>query len=474
MFASLLRASAGWRRIVISEFELRQPEELRNDFDEEFKQRTTASVSVASRQGIYRKDRTLPLPSLGSGQRFRINCKLDLQSMKNDLGAPMNPRILLNKLTITAGYYPVVLLDGPRQSGKTTLTKAAFPNQAYVSLEPLDTREYARTDPRGFLSQYRNGAIIDEVQHAPDLLSYLQDEVDRDPAPGRFILTGSQNLAVSQAVSQSLAGRAGILHLLPFSRAELAGFSNAPRNLFELLWTGCYPRIYDRSIPAHQWLADYVATYVQRDVRQILNVGDLGRFTTFLRLCAAHTAQELNLSALGADAGISHNTANAWLSVLESSYLCCRLPAWHRNIKKQLVKAPKLHFFDTGLVCYLLGIKEPAQLRHHPLRGAVFETWVFSELYKEKIHHGETPQLFHFRESRGIEVDFIEPQADRIRLVEAKSGETLGSDYVQAMHALEKLLIEKGASEKIEKQLVYGGSEASVRSGVQVVPWNVL
>lgn len=386
----------------------------------------------------------------------------------------MNPRILLNKLVITAGYYPVVLLDGPRQSGKTTLARATFPDKAYVTLEPLDTREFARTDPRGFLSQYHRGAIIDEVQHAPDLLSYLQDEVDRDPTPGRFILTGSQNLAISQAVSQSLAGRSGILHLLPFSRKELAGFSNAPKDLFELLWTGGYPRIYDRSIPAQQWLADYVATYVQRDVRQILNVGDLNRFATFLRLCAAHTAQELRLSTLGADAGISHNTANAWLSVLESSFVCCRLPAWHRNINKQIVKAPKLHFFDTGLVCYLLGIKEPAQLRHHPLRGAVFETWVFTELYKHRIHQADVPQLFHFRESRGIEVDFIEPQADRIRMVEAKSGETLGGDYFQALHALEALLIGRGARERIDKQLVYGGTEACVRSGVQVVPWNAL
>lgn len=386
----------------------------------------------------------------------------------------MNPRILLNKLIITAGYYPVAMVDGPRQSGKTTLTKAAFPDKAYVTLEPLDTREYARTDPRGFLSEYRNGAIIDEVQHAPDLLSYLQDDVDRDPTPGRFILTCSQNLAISQAVSQSLAGRAGILHLLPFSREELAAFPNAPTDLFELLWTGGYPRIYDRNIPAQQWLADYVATYVQRDLRQILNVGDLGRFTTFLRLCAAHTAQEVKLSSLGADAGISHNTANAWLSVLESSFLCCRLSAWHRNTKKQIVKAPKLHFFDTGLVCYLLGIQEPAQLRHHPLRGAVFETWVFSEIYKQRIHQGEVPQLFHFRESRGIEVDFLETQGDRTLLLEAKSGETVGGDYFHAMNALEKLLVDSGTSEKIDKRLVYGGTEPSVRGGVQVVPWNAL
>jgi predicted AAA+ superfamily ATPase len=244
--------------------------------------------------------------------------------------------------------------------------------------------------------------------------------------------------------------------------------------LFELLWTGCYPRIYDRDVPAHQWLADYVATYVQRDVRQILNIGDLGRFTTFLRLCAAHTAQELSLSTLGADAGVSHNTANSWLSVLESSFLCCRLPAWHRNLRKQIVKSPKLHFFDTGLVCYLLGIREPAQLRHHPLRGAVFESWVFSELYKRRTHEGETPQLFHFRESRGIEVDFIEPHGDRIAMVEAKSGETIASDSFDAMRALQELLVARSASEPAEMQLVYGGSEPSLRNGVRVVPWNAL
>jgi predicted AAA+ superfamily ATPase len=267
----------------------------------------------------------------------------------------MYPRNLLNVLHKVATYYPVVLVDGPRQSGNTTLCRGAFPDKAYLSLESLDNREFARSDPRGFLAEYAAGAVVDEVQHAPDLLSYLQDEVDRDPTPGRFILTGSQNLAISRAVSQSLAGRVSILHLLPLSRDELTAFPGGARDdLFELLWTGGYPRIHDRGIPAQQWLADYASTYVQRDVRQILNIGDLNRFTAFLRLCAAHTAQELNLSALGSDAGVSHNTAGAWLSVLESSFLCFRLPAWHRNRKKQLIKAPKLHFFDSGLVSYLL------------------------------------------------------------------------------------------------------------------------
>jgi len=310
------------------------------------------------------------------------------------------------------------------------------------------------------------------VQHAPDLLSYLQDEVDREPAPGRFILTGSQNLAVSQGVSQSLAGRAGVLHLLPLSRDEVGNFPGAPTGLFELLWGGGYPRIYDRGIPAGQWLADYVATYVQRDVRQILNVGDLNRFTAFLRLCAAHTAQELRLSALGSDAGVSHNTANAWLSVLESSFLCFRLPAWHRNIRKQPVKTPKLHFFDSGLLCYLLGIREPSQLRHHPLRGAIFESWVVSEHYKQQIHRGQEPQFFHFRETRGVEVDLVQIADGATILVEAISGETIAGDFFRSLQALEQLLKRHGISEALEKRLVYGGAQAFDRNGVRVIPWS--
>ena len=394
--------------------------------------------------------------------------------MQVDPERSVQPRNILNHLINSAKRYPVVLLDGPRQSGKTTLARAAFPDKRYVSLEPMDAREFARADPRGLLSEYASGAVIDEVQHAPDLLSYIQDDVDRNPQPGRFILTGSQNLAISQTVSQSLAGRVGILHLLPFSRDEIEGFAQAPQDLFEFLWTGGYPRIYDQRIPAQQWLADYVTTYIQRDVRQLLNVGDLGRFNAFLKLCAAHTAQELKLSTLGADAGISHNTANAWISVLESSFLCCRLPAWHRNLKKQIVKAPKLHFFDSGLVCYLLGIKEPAQLRHHPLRGAVFESWVFSELYKRRLHSGEEPNLFHFRDSRKIEVDLIEPSGAKIILIEAKSGETVGSDFFKEMNALEQLLIDKRALEQIEKHLIYGGSDSFTRNGVRVTAWNAM
>ena len=316
-------------------------------------------------------------------------------------------RTLEKKLLEMAGYYPSVLVTGPRQSGKTTLCRMVYPEKRYVSLESLDIREFAVSDPRGFLAEYADGAVIDEVQNAPELFSYLQTDMDERPEPGRFILTGSQHFGLSQSISQSLAGRCGILALLPPSLEELRAFPNATDGLFQVLWQGAYPRIYDRSIPAHQWLADYTATYVQRDVRQVINVGDLQTFASFLRLCAGRTAQEINLSAVGNDVGVSHNTVRSWLSVLETSYIVHRLQAWHTNIRKQVVKAAKLHFFDSGLVCYLLGIREPEQLRFHPLRGAIFESWVFSEIYKGCVHRGVQPSLFHYREARGLEVDLL-------------------------------------------------------------------
>lgn len=236
-------------------------------------------------------------------------------------------RTMEKKLHELAGYYPAVVVTGPRQSGKTTLCQMAYPNTPYISLEAMDIRDFAVNDPRGFLAQYADGAIIDEIQHAPDLLSYLQSEIDARPDPGRFILTGSQHFGLSQSISQTLAGRCGILVLLPPDLSELHAFPSAPSDLFPLLWQGAYPRIYDRGIPPNQWLADYTTTYVQRDVRQVINVGDLQTFSGFLKLCAGRTAQEINLSKLGGDAGVSHNTARSWISVLETSYILHRLPA---------------------------------------------------------------------------------------------------------------------------------------------------
>jgi predicted AAA+ superfamily ATPase len=383
----------------------------------------------------------------------------------------MIPRTLESKLRELAGYYPVVMVTGPRQAGKTTLCRATFPAKTYLSLEALDTREFALNDPRGFLSQHAGGAILDEVQHAPELLSYLQGEVDARPDPGRFVLTGSQHFGLGQSISQSLAGRCGILVLLPPSLAELRAFPNAPADLFSIMWQGAYPRIYDRHIPAHQWLADYVGTYVQRDVRQIINVGDLQLFTGFLKLCAGRTAQEINLSALGSDAGVSHNTARAWLSVLEASYLVHRLPAWHPNIRKQVVKAPKLHFIDSGLACVLLGIREPEQLRLHPLRGAVFESWVVSEAYKAASHGGLQPSLFHYREKRGLEIDLLIEQRGGWDAVEIKSGATTTEDFFTNLERFPAHLKDAGKKLHIRSHVVYGGDDSYQRSRAQVLSW---
>jgi uncharacterized protein len=383
----------------------------------------------------------------------------------------MISRTMEQKLRELTGYYPVVAVTGPRQSGKTTLCKIVFPDKPYVSLEALDTREFAFKDPRGFLLEYADGAIIDEVQNAPQLLSYLQTDVDMRPDPGRFILTGSQHFGLSQSISQSLAGRCGILVLLPPSLDELREFPNAPVELFSTLFRGAYPRIYDRDIPAGQWLADYTATYVQRDVRQIINVSDLQAFSGFLKLCAGRTAQEINLSSLGSDAGISHNTARAWLSVLETSYIIHRLPAWHANIGKQVVKAPKLHFFDSGLACYLLGIRDAEQLRLHPLRGAIFESWVVSEIYKANVHRGIQPDLFHYREARGLEIDLLILKDQEMDAVEIKSGATITTDFFKNLERFSDRLKEAGRTRRIENHVVYGGDTSQQRSYARVLAW---
>ncbi len=386
----------------------------------------------------------------------------------------MIDRVAAPYLAELARHYPVVTVTGPRQSGKTTLCRATFPGLPYVSLEPLDVRESALTDPRGFLARFPNGAVIDEVQRAPELPSYLQAEVDERPTPGRFILTGSQHMALTATVSQSLAGRTGVLELFPPSWGELKRFPTVPSELFEVLWTGSYPRIFDRQIPAHQWLGDYVATYVQRDVRQLLKVGDLRAFSNFLNLCAGSTAAEINLSRLGSDSGTAHNTAKAWLSVLEASYLVFRVPGWHPNFRKQVVKSAKLHFIDTGLVCYLLGIREPEQLRTHPLRGAVFETWVASEIVKQAAHRGERSALFHYRDANGLEVDLVAESPSGIHLTEAKSGATVASDFTAAVDRLARSIRPRVPGRSISARVVFGGATGESRGGTEVIPWHAI
>ena len=386
----------------------------------------------------------------------------------------MVPRTLRRKLIQLARRFPIVTVTGPRQSGKTTLCRMAFPRKPYVSLEAPDVRAYAHADPRGFLSAHASGAILDEVQRAPELLSYLQGEVDARPAAGRFVLTGSTNLALLHGVPQSLAGRTAMLTLLPLDHHELLGFPDPPRDLFDVLWHGGYPAIFDRQAAPGDWLGSYVATYVERDVRQVLNVTDLLAFHTFLRLCAGRTGQLLNLSALAADAGITHNTARAWLSVLEASYLAFRLPAMHANARKRLVKAPKLHFYDTGLLCYLLGIHDPEQLRRHPLRGPVFESWVVSEIAKARLHRGLPASLSFYRESRGEEIDVVLERGDAVVALEVKSGQTVATDFFPPLARFEASLRQRPGAGDVVTVVAYGGDRSERRDTCRVVPWNSL
>lgn len=406
--------------------------------------------------------------------RANRDCESDCQSLPDRLPGGVidrNPSSVLRKST---EFYPVVTLTGPRQSGKTTLCRATFPDRRYVSVEPADVREFATRDPRGFLAEYGGGAIIGEVQHVPDLLGYLQTEVDARPDPGRFVLTGSQNLALARGVSQSLAGRTAVLRLLPPSLDELRRFPNPPASLAETLWSGAYPRIHDRGIPPDRWLSDYETTYLHRDVREVLAVTDLSAFSRFVRLCAGRTAQVLNLSALGADAGISHNTARSWLSVLETTFLVALLPAWHRNLKKQLTRSPKLHFLDSGLACHLLGIRSPDQLIHHPLRGALFESWVVSEAWKSSVHRGRAPAMFHFRDHKGLEADLVVDSGPRVTLTEAKSGATVAEDMPAPLLRIRDLAGKALPRTPVGMRLVYGGTEACRRREVDIVPWSAV
>jgi hypothetical protein len=373
-------------------------------------------------------------------------------------------------LATLARQYPVVGVVGPRQAGKTTLCRSAFPKHHYVSLEAPDQLEFAAHDPRGFLGGVRDGAVLDEIQNSPELLRYLQGEVDERPEPGRFILTGSQHFALSQQMSQSLAGRIGLLTLLPCSYDELQRFPSAPDDVWDAVLLGGYPRIHDQSIPASRWLSDYVTTYIQRDVRQVLHVGDLVSFTMFARLAAGRTATELNLSQLGADAGVSHHTARQWLSVLETSFVLQRIPSWQRTTRKQIVRSPKLHFLDSGLCAFLLGITSREQLLLHPLRGALFESWVSSELSKIITQRGSFERLFHYRDAKKLEVDLVIEGPEAIHLVETKSGATIASDFFSAMDKLSSNTLSEG--KPVLRWVVYGGDVGQRRSNATVLPWH--
>lgn len=366
--------------------------------------------------------------------------------------------------------FPVVTITGPRQSGKTTLAKAIFPDKPYVSLEEPDVRLTASEDPRSFLGRFPDGAVLDEVQRCPEILSYLQSLVDADGRMGLFILTGSQQFGLLSGVTQSLAGRTAFVELLPFSLHELAQAGKQPPSIEQMLFAGGYPPLYDRDIAVRAWFGAYVTAYIERDVRQVLNIQELETFQRFVRLCAGRTGQLLNYSALAADCGITHNTAKAWLSVLEASYVVFQLRPHHVNFNKRLVKASKLYFYDVGLVSWLLGIQTPEQIETHPLRGSLFETFVVAEWMKSFLNRGERP-VFHFwRDSNGVEVDLLVEQGERIMPVEIKAGKTVARDFFSG---IEKWMALAG-DRVIDPTLVYGGEESYHHKRIRVMGWQTV
>lgn len=381
----------------------------------------------------------------------------------------MIPRLLALQLGRSAEQFPVVTLTGPRQSGKTTLCRAVFPDKPWVSLEDPDQRRFAIEDPRGFLHTWRDGAIFDEFQNVPDLPSYLQGMVDTDPAPGRFILTGSQHFALMRGVSQSLAGRTAVLHLLPFSLAELPEYA-AREGLASVLLRGLFPRIHDRQLDAWDALGAYFATYIERDLRQLTAVHDLQRFDRFVRLLAGRVGQVLNLSSLAADAGVAQPTARAWLDLLQTSWIVFLLPPWFVNRGKRLIKSPKLYFSDVGLAARLLGLREEAQVSRDPLYGALFENLVVAEALKWQINGGNRAELYFYRDSGGTEVDLLIPAGGNCRLVEIKAGATVNRDYFRGL----KNFSAGHADDPHTGCVVFGGDAAQPRSDWPVYSWRQL
>ena len=361
-------------------------------------------------------------------------------------------------------------VTGPRQSGKTTLARQVMAERPYWSLEDPDVRALAVDDPRGFLARCPEGAVLDEVQRAPELFSYLQTHVDAGGGMGRFLLTGSQQFGLMSGISQSLAGRSAFVELMPLSHAELDEAGQAPDTLDSMLFSGGYPALYDRPVSPRHWFPAYVAAYVERDVRQLLKVQDLDTFQRFVRLCAGRSGQLLNLSSLAADCGITHNTAKAWISVLEASYVVFQLRPHHANFNKRLIRSPKLYFHDTGLMCWLLGIQDPAQLAAHPLRGQIFETFVVSELRKGSLNRGEPPLFYFWRDSNGNEVDLLIEAGGALIPVEIKAGQTVNRDFFTGLERWMGLAGERAGS----PTLIYGGHVEQERRGIRVLGWSQL
>lgn len=378
----------------------------------------------------------------------------------------MLKRQITNKLKDIAEKFPIVTITGPRQSGKTTLCKQVFTDYRYVTLENPDTRLYAENDPRGFLEEYNDRVIIDEAQNVPVLFSYIQGVVDENKKAGQYILSGSQNFLLLEKISQSLAGRTYIFHLLPFSQTELN--VSYQQNLSQSIYNGGYPAIYDRQIAPLDYFPSYIQTYIERDVRSILQIKNLNLFSTFLKVCAGRIGQLFNASDVGNEIGVDHKTVQSWLSILEASFVLFRLHPWHVNFNKRVVKTPKLYFYDTGLACYLLGLREAEELNVHFAKGALFENYVVTEYIKNRGNQGDNAPAYFWRDNTGNEIDLLADLGGHIKLMEIKAGKTIKDDFFKSLTFFEK--IQSGYH--LSKCIVHGGESYRRQYETQILPWN--
>ncbi|MGN0006598.1 MAG: ATP-binding protein [Alistipes sp.] len=379
----------------------------------------------------------------------------------------MIERKLQQKLTELAAKYPIVTLTGPRQSGKSTLLRHTFPEYGYVSLEDPDMRLFATDDPRGFLATYPDKTIIDEAQRVPSLFSYIQTHIDKEGGEGMYMLAGSHNFLLMESINQSLAGRTAVLKLLPFSHAEMEAGGILRQSVDEEIFTGGYPRLFDKGIAPADYYPFYIQTYVERDVRLLKNIGDLSRFIKFMRLCAGRIGQLLNLSSLANECGVAVSTVAAWISVLEASYICYLLQPDYNNYAKRLVKTPKLYFYDTGLACSLLEIRSASQVSTHFLRGGLFENLVINEFVKGAYNSGGEPNLTFWRDSTGNEVDLLRYDSGSRYAYEIKSGATYSPDFFKGISKWAKL---SGATPE-QCFAVYNGDVPMQTSHGSVIKW---
>jgi predicted AAA+ superfamily ATPase len=345
----------------------------------------------------------------------------------------MITRSIQKELSVCAKEYPAVTILGPRQSGKTTLSRMAFPDHAYCSLEEPDARRQAQNDPKGLLGSFSGGVILDEIQRVPELLSYLQGMIDENPEPGRFILTGSHQPQVHQAVSQSLAGRTAMLELLPFSMDEIEQYDRDADSPYDMIIKGFYPRLHDNQLRPSRFYGSYLSTYIERDIRALINLKDLTQFEEFLRLVAGRIGQLINYSSIAGDVGVSSTTIKHWVSVLKASYILFELPPYYTNIRKRVMKSSKLYFVDVGLAAWLLELKTAGQVQRDPLRGALYENLLIAEVVKRILNRGERTNLHFYRDAKGNEVDLLIPKAGQCVAIEIKSGQTFQPEFMSGI-----------------------------------------